>query len=545
MSKQTSASSAELIANGSQNFIRQVTVFSQRAHVSRRVNASATIGLNRFAIEVTAFEVDADSVQARVFGEGEILAVQYQRIPVPQIVQADLKALDAQERQLRQQKDTLKAKLSSVQRQQTFLDAVANFSSVEVPKEIQTNMPTIGHLQDLLQYLDDNAQTLLEREQSLKADIENLDKELGAVQQHLKQLRVNQTKKNQPEKTVIEVLFQSRQAQPVEIEASYVAGRASWLPIYKADVSASHDISLTLFAQIKQNTGENWSNSILKVSNAMPVTTGALPEIQSWILHESMAYLSESLDLEKTALCASAIEAGAAPMQAAAAMQRAPEAHFAQASSTDKGTHFEYELPNPVDLSSGARESLLPLRRYSPPGKFFHYTIPSEEALVYWVCRLLPDAGLPSGRLNIHFDGEYIGKTLFTEKRPGEDLLLNLGVERHIKVLREQLANQKTETFFSKVERHTFTRELGFNLIVENLKAEAVTVLVLDAIPVSDTDRYQVKEVTLNPQPDERDWQDKKGVMAWRLKLEPNQEQRIQQTYLVKYPKDNPPEGID
>ena len=71
-----------VIGEGQDNKITAVTVFSDRGLVSRQVNATTNPGLNRFAIETKAFGIDGDSVQARVFGQGEILGVQYLSEPV-------------------------------------------------------------------------------------------------------------------------------------------------------------------------------------------------------------------------------------------------------------------------------------------------------------------------------------------------------------------------------------------------------------------------------------------------------------------------------
>ena len=405
-------------------------------------------------------------------------------------------------------------------------------------------MPGVESLQDLLGYLERNGDSLARHEQEIQDKLADLDKELAAVQSRLKQLK----KDKQQTRKVVEVLFQSAQSQTLSMEVSYVAGRAMWQPVYKVDVAADLGaLSLTLFARIHQTTGEDWDNAECSVSTAVPLKTGSLPEVYPWYLREATAQLMDmemgGMLEEEEAIPAGGTESrSAAPLAAAAAPP--PEAHFAQAEARDKGLHFEYSLPNPVSLASGARESLLPLRAYTPQGEFFHYAAPYLEQQVYLVCRITPDAELPPGRLNVHMGGHYIGSTALEEKRAGQEMSVNLGVDRGVRCELEELVNRKSETFFGKVERSNIAREIQHRITLENLKAEAIRVQVLAAVPVSDTDRYQVKGVDLSPAPDEKDWQEREGVMCWQLGLDSGKQRRIDLRYSVKYPRDNPPWGI-
>lgn len=80
----------------------------------------------------------------------------------------------------------------------------------------------------------------------------------------------------------------------------------------------------------------------------------------------------------------------------------------------------------------------------------------------YLVCGTATESTLLSGRLNIHFGGRFVGGSPLTEKRAGEDLMANLGVERNVKVLREKITDKRTETFFGVVDRQSVARELEY-----------------------------------------------------------------------------------
>ena len=78
------------------NEISEVVVFSDQAHVKRHVKTTAHPGFNRFLIDIQAFSVDSESAHANVFGEGEILGVQYKKLPVQKKTpQEDVRILNA------------------------------------------------------------------------------------------------------------------------------------------------------------------------------------------------------------------------------------------------------------------------------------------------------------------------------------------------------------------------------------------------------------------------------------------------------------------
>lgn len=221
-----------------------------------------------------------------------------------------------------------------------------------------------------------------------------------------------------------------------------------------------------------------------------------------------------------------------------------PEASFQQAEQKELPIAFEYELPQRISMNSGDDEIILPLYTRTMEGNFFIHSVPQKDPLAYLVCRALPDADLLAGRLNIHFGGRFVGGTALGEKKAGQDLLINLGAERGLKVDREKITDKLAETFFGRVERSIVARELEYRIRLENLKDEEARVELYDRIPVSETDRFQVKGLGLLPEPTVPDFQQREGVMKWEIRLKPKAIQEIRIRFFVKHPKDLKPQGL-
>ena len=129
------------LTKGDSNDIKEVTVFANQAQIKRQFTVNAEVGINRYTVELTAFSIDRESAQAKVFGKGEILGVQYLEIPVKDIPQQKIRELDEEKRKLTKDKKSLIWKRESSQRQICFLNSLTEFAQVEIPKEIKTEFP--------------------------------------------------------------------------------------------------------------------------------------------------------------------------------------------------------------------------------------------------------------------------------------------------------------------------------------------------------------------------------------------------------------------
>lgn len=528
------------------NKITEVTVFHDHAFVKRSAHIHLAQDLHHILMEVTAFDIDPDTVQAVVLGRGEIYGVQYKAIPVIHSPQGDIRDLEADRKAFSREKKALLNRLETLDKQKGFLDAFIRFSEVQVPREIKTRLPEADQIENTVSTLGKGYADLFEKEKLLQIQLEELNEKIDLVEANLARVR----KPGKKIQKAIEVVFESIEEQQVRVEVSYLVRRAAWYPFYKANVSAQLTrVDLTLYAGISQKTGENWKGVDLSVSNALPMKTARLPEPGQWIVAPWSAHplrfstagppvagappmaVAEG-DAEITA---AALDDLAAP-EAPAPVHRAEEKKLPQA--------FEYQFSRPMDLPPDGDESILPLFSKPLESRFFVYAVPAADPLAYLVCEAAHEGNLMAAPFNIHFDGRFVGTTRLSEKKAGQELLLNLGPDRGIRISRKKITDKVSETFFGKVDRATIVREIAYAVKVENLKDEKTMVRVYDAVPVSTTDRIQLKGIQLDPKPLKQDIHDQEGVMMWEVFLTPGQTQTIRISFGVKYPKSVTPAGL-
>jgi uncharacterized protein (TIGR02231 family) len=310
-------------------------------------------------------------------------------------------------------------------------------------------------------------------------------------------------------------------------------------------------VQLTMFSRIRQKTGEDWDGVRLSVSNALPLKGVDLPRAESW-------YLSLPAPPQPTMVhVARSREAAFAPVPAAAPggeeemngaledlSESLPEAALAGAEQKELPHAFEYELPQRTSIGSTGDETMVPLHTKELNAEFLGYAVPRIDSRVFLVCRTAPDRELLAGTLNVYFGGRFVGGSTLEEKRAGEDLLLNLGVERGVSLRREKVQDKVRETFFRMVDRHFVPRGITYRIVIENLKDQPVRVWLLDAVPVSRTDRIQVKKIELSPEPTKKDHQKREGVLFWDLQVPPKGTREVNLDFVVAYPKNRRPLGL-
>ena len=221
-----------------------------------------------------------------------------------------------------------------------------------------------------------------------------------------------------------------------------------------------------------------------------------------------------------------------------------PEAVFSSAVQKELPNAFEYELPQFLTINSTDQETILPLFSRTLEGEFFYHLVPRVQPMAFLVCRAKASRELLAGVLNIYFGGRFVGCTFLDEKKPGEDFQLNLGAERGLKVTREKLHDKLKETFLGKFERQTVYRKMAFKTVLENLKEKPISIELFDSIPVSTTDKIEVKLSEIKPKPSAQNYRDKEGIVYWSIQLEPEETVEFRIGFSISYPKESPPMGL-
>jgi len=508
--------------------ITAVTVYAGDALVTREAASRTGAETARLVVETDVARIARDSVSASVYGEGEILGVRIVRMPVAAAPLEKIRELEAKLGSLKEKRQAVADAKEALGRQEAFLNSLIRGIGKETGEDTggnaaggATRMPGVQELESYLSFFDRQFSTIFERRRKADAEIASLDEAIGQVERELAMYRQDR----EATRTGIEILFDSEKEQDVGIEVRYLVERAGWSPVYRASVGDDlSGVKLDMMAAIVQTTGEDWEGVTLTVSNAVPVRWGHLPELSPWRLDYRPV---EPLPRERAETMRS--------------MDRilSAEAPPAEPEMQETALSFEYTMPSPVTVASRDQETRLPLLSRAIDGDFYHYAAPVLTTDVYLVCEAEADRELLPGPVDVFFGNRLTGRMNLSDTGPGDRFVLGLGVDPSVRVKREKTRDKKTETaFFGRVERDSIIRELSYRIVAENRKSRDVNLQVSDRIPVSQTDRIEVKDISFSPAPDSRDADGRAGVMRWDMLLEPNQTSGITIDFTVTYPRD-------
>ncbi len=533
---------------GVSSTIKAVTLFPYQALVSREASLKVGKGPQKVLLDVQAFNVDKDSVSAAVFGDGEVVGVQLKDKYLTEMPQPAIRELEKKLEELKDSRKALERARTVSAKKEEFLDGIVKFSQVQVPQEMKTSFPKPEDLTNTLTFLGTNFTQVYKEKDGLDIQLREMDKEIERVANELEAVRGPADKA----KKVIEIIFDSRKEQEIRIDASYLVSYAGWEPLYRADVPEGlGTIGLTMFASCGQTTGEDWKNVRLTLSNVAPLMGGGLPDPGMWGISIVPKAPPPSRSREMAMYKAKAVVADYATADSEAGgiggAEEYPvkeEASYAVAGRAETPLSFEYLLPQALDILSREEHSILPVITKNIKGEYFHFSAPQISSLVFLVCRAQSDRELLSGMLNIYFGGRFVGKVTLDEKKPGEPFDIPLGADRQVTVKREKVLDKKDETFIGKIERMTVIRTMVFKITAENAKDKPATLLLIDSVPVSSTDKVVVKDVKFSIPPSEKDHLGREGVMLWKIALGPRETKELTVEFTVTYPKDETIAGL-
>lgn len=520
--------------------IKEAVLFTNEALVTRQAHVKVAKGMQDIRISVSAYSVDKDSVSASVYGEGEVLAVQLKEVATAATPQDSLAVAEKNLKDAKAAKQILLDEKEVLGKKYSLLDSLIEFAKVQIPQEMKTSFPKPEDLDKTLVFLDNNYSLIAKKRQEVDYKIEEADRDIDAAQRELDALRASGDRS----KKYIGITFNSAKEQDVKIVASYLASPAAWSPIYKAEVPPDlKKLTLTMFASMTQKTGEDWKDAKLSVSNVIPLKGAEIPQVWSWLLdiprpvRTAMRAMAQSPVMFDMAVKK---EKRADDFEYEGAAELAEPAAFVQAEATELPLSFEYSFPSPVTFDSRDNTATMPLFSKDLSGKPYYIAAPKVSQLTFLIYKAAADKELLAAPLNVYFSGRYTGRTDLGAKRPGEEFEVNLGADRAVIVKREKVLDKKDETFFGKVERDTIVRNVTYKITAENLKDMPVSLKIIDAIPVSKTDKIAVKDIKLSQEPVTRSYLDREGVCLWELQLAKGEKREITIDFTLTYPKNAP-----
>jgi|YNPBryBLVA2012_1023415.scaffolds.fasta_scaffold00041_36 uncharacterized protein (TIGR02231 family) len=532
---------AEIPANSR---ITAVTVYPDAAFVTRSATVRVEPGEHVVVFTDMVPGMDENSLKVSASGPAgtKLYGARTQREFLTEELSERVRTLTAEIQKLEDdiaQAEGIKRALAD---EKAYLDSVRLFAGTQLPKDLVTRMPSAAELEATLKFLGEklrqNAASVQAQDQrirQLRKAVEALRRELADVSGPAQKMR----------RSVV-VALSAVQSGSVTVEIGYLAGGASWRPVYDARADfAKGAVELALHGVVAQKTGEDWRNVRLTFSTVKPTAGGRMPPVDPWFLRPL-----QPRPLPARAKMMRADAGAAAPLAAftdEAEVGGAPQAaETVYAEAQAGGLSVTYAVARPVTVRSDGSEERLPVMAQTLAATYEYSTFPRAAAYAYLGARVenSRESPLLPGRVNVFVDGDYLGESGIDTVAPGETFDLSLGIDEGVKVKRDLVSRKVDQTLIGGIASPTKKTAFIWKLTLEHYKPRAARVNVYEALPVSQDDRIKVRNVRTSREPTVKDWQDRKGVWKWELDLQPKQKAEITIEYEVEHPREMPVEGL-
>jgi len=523
--------------------IEGVTVYPQGAEVTRIGKVRMERG--EHVILFNDLPTNAVSGSIRVEGKAtgrlEIGSVDTRRVKVPSTDEAvaatERKRIEDAIEKLRDDRAQLSAAVEAAETQKTLINNLTQLPTKSAPANGgATAQPDWAQLYAMIGQRTAEAQKII---LDTQVKIREVDLQIRDLEGKLAQIAPTQQ-----ERTEVKVFVNAGGPLDVDLVIRYQVTSASWTPFYDARLATgtkaqAPSLQLVRRASIQQRTGEIWDNVALSLSTARPGAGTAAPQLGTMTVdyegdvvarpRSELAPTTMSRSVGQTRIAASSDDEDRRrdkPMETTAEEVRA--------TVDTQGFQAVYGIPGRATVPATGENKRVQIDDMALDPALTVRTVPKRDDKAYLYAKLTIARGTPilPGPVALFRDATFVGSGRLPLLAPGEEHELGFGVDDAVKV-RHAIAEEKRGESGIITSSKTDTR--NYRMTIKNLRERPINLVVLDQVPVSQNADIKV-ELTGKTAPTKQNLEDKRGVVAWEMKLEPDEEKVIEHGYRVTWP---------
>jgi prefoldin subunit 5 len=256
--------------------IDEVTIYVQGGLVTRTGKIEIPQGKSILRIKSLSPHIDDKSVQVKATGEFTILSVNH-KLNYLNTLKKDEKidSLKKDIESLEFEISTAESRLQILSEKQSLLDENKNLGG-------ETSGASLTQIKQAIDFYDRELTTIKTEEIKTRLKIKELNEEKNKIEQEIS----NVQGKDELPTSEIEIRADSKNKISGDFKITYLVANTGWYPKYDVRVaSVDQPLELKYKADIYQNTGVDWENVKLKLSNGNPNQSGVAPELETWYLN--------------------------------------------------------------------------------------------------------------------------------------------------------------------------------------------------------------------------------------------------------------------
>lgn len=562
--------------------IISVKLYQNQATIVRQVTVKLVRGPNTVTIgnlSPLLYDWSVRGSLPATFG-GRINSLEVEQKALVKKRQQSIVTIEEKLELLREKDQVFVDDLKNINAQEKFLDSILEFTNANVSKELATRIPQIGLWDNTLEYVASKRSALLREKRRIEKEREKIGKDIQKwefelsqiagtvyfrnyqslnkaildnrsalnIQQYAdnagqygekKRLFKNPTEKVDIEKRLIVSIY-SPESREVELAVSYVIPQTSWQMKYDIRASSrNRNITMVIYGDIYQKTGENWDDIILSLSTGAPINAISPAELNPWYLDLEPVYRDEGTG-RKDKEFKSEISKKVMPVED----EQRGEAY--RTTIREEGSYFEITIPSRQNIASSTKYQKKYVKEYDLQGeqqvRFYYEVTPEKANNAFLRAKVKNMTDLPwlEGEAQMFLENEFMGKAAMPFTPPGKDQELVLGTESRI-IARKELVRKYEETAGVLGGKRRIT--YSYKITIENQLPRKESLIVTDAFPVSRNEKIKLDIENIS-MPFAKDEEFEKstgyiqGIRRWMLAMDPHSTKVITYEVVITFDKE-------
>jgi uncharacterized protein (TIGR02231 family) len=536
--------------------IRKVTVYSDRALVSRQGTVKLAAAPTVYAFRQLPGWVDEGSVRAAT-SAGRIVDVRVvrgylARATEPRFVEAEADARELSERLL-----VLDDELEVLDAQARQIEDIKAFSLDRLNKDVSGNPraerePSGGSVgvdtyEGVVDFIAKKLREIAKGRRAVQVERRELVPEIEANKKLLEELRAM----TQLEETKVFVTVHGAAATNAELELTYLLPGATWEAAHevRAATSDPNAVEVTSYAVVTQASGEDWDDAELTFSMQSSSSAVRIPELDALTLGDTPA---RSQIIEARSASFRRAEAAfqgqnrlwnkrVQGIDSSSNFEESYQSNFESLQVTQsktvqifqslqqRGTTSQFKAMSTTRVRADGRAVRVPIGHANLKAKQAIVAAPEQSLNAAQTLEMRNESGqsLLPGSVALYRGGAFLGMTSLDFVADGEDFALFLSVADQLKISR--ILDKKRSAL---VRKQRTQMQLAFIVTVENLSNQTMPLELADRIPVSEDRDIVISGIKISPDVKP----DSKGILRFPLTLQPKEKRKLEIEYQIEYP---------
>jgi hypothetical protein len=484
--------------------ITSVKVFLNSALVTHNQKVKIKPGINKLAFFGLAMNITSKNINLRNLGKSELLSLTLVKLSDTTNILSlpeDLLYM------IRKSKDTILILEKNIEKMKYEIEGL------ELEKRMLLKNDDIipnGKLISLAE-LKLTTEYYRDRYRDVSMEISNKQKELKQLKKNkVRALKnafdvENEEEKNMNISIVIAELNNPETEYTADLELSYLAKEAGWIPVYDVLSVNNKSLKINYRSKILNNTGIDWNNLNLTLSTADPFEYYSAPDLEPYYVSRSNHYSDNSNKDQKKL-----------------------SNYIEEEEIFTPDREITFNIAKRYTFKSGLTPFLVDITIYDLAPEYLYRCAPKKEEQVYSIARIKDweKLNLMDGEANIYNNGAFLGKTYIKPSEIEDYLELPLGVMDNIFVKHKLVSELSSKKMFAGGTVGTFNYEIK----IKNISAEKVTVEVIDQVPVSEATNVKTEVIEMTEGGDK---DVNTGKIIWKIELNTATEKILSLKYSI------------